>query len=102
MALQSVAWIGMVANYARDEKLVVAIEKTFDGQHPCRLCEAVKSGRAEEQKNQVVKIMVKIDAVLAVNVRMPEPQVFDLDYSGCAPMLVARSEAPAIPPPRTA
>ena len=32
--------------------VVEAVETTFDGEHPCRLCSAIDSGRQEEQKRE--------------------------------------------------
>ena len=102
LALQSVAWVGMIANYARGETLVVAIEKTFDGEHPCGLCKVVKSGRDQEQKQQVAKVVVKLDAVLAGTTKLPAPQGADWKYSVRVPMAAERSLAPPTPPPRAA
>ena len=46
--LQSVAWVGMVVSYSQTDSLSIALEKTFDGQHPCRLCHFVKDGQQQE------------------------------------------------------
>lgn len=99
-ALQSVAWIGMIAHYSRDEKLGVAIEKTFDGQHPCGLCKMVNSGRAKEEKQQVVKMTVQFDAVIAAMVSAPMPESSVPEYFASTPVLSARDYAPPTPPPR--
>src|SRR5580692_10445337 len=101
-ALQSVAWIGMLAHYSRDENLVAAIEKTFDGQHPCGLCKAVKSGRAEEEKRQVEKTTLKFDAVIAATASAPVPLSIAPEYFVGAPMILVRNHAPPSPPPKAA
>lgn len=102
LALQSVAWIGMLASYSRGETLVVAIEKTFDGEHPCGLCKVVKSGRQNEQNQQVVKVIVKMDAVLAVVAKVTVPQASEWKYFVNAPLIAARRLSPPTPPPRAA
>ena len=99
LALQSVAWIGMIANYARGEALVVALEKTFDGAHPCGLCKVVKSGREQEQKEQDQKLIVKLDAVLATTLALRAPQASDWKYLVFVPVIAARNLAPPTPPP---
>ena len=99
LALQSVAWIGMIANYARGGTLVVAIEKTFDGQHPCGLCNVVKTGREQEQKQQAMKVIVKIDAVLATTMALRAPQASDWRYFAFVQVVDARGQAPPTPPP---
>ena len=101
-ALQSIAWARMVADYAQGESLVAAIEKTFDGDHPCDLCKQVASGRAQEQKLPVAKSIVKLDAVLMAKVSVPAPRIVDLEYSVFAPTAVERGSAPQSPPPRRA
>jgi hypothetical protein len=36
--LQTVAWVGMIITYSQETTLAEAVEMTFDGEHPCRLC----------------------------------------------------------------
>lgn len=50
--LQSVAWTGMLATRVQTGSILEAIQTTFDGQHPCRLCLAVRDGKAESEKGQ--------------------------------------------------
>ncbi len=61
--LQTVAWTGMLVTYSRDASFQDAVSKTFDGEHPCALCKVIKSGRAEEgrQEQQQVKPGCKLD-----------------------------------------
>ncbi len=39
--LQGVAWTNMVRDFAKTESIGTALEKTFDGQHPCTLCKKI-------------------------------------------------------------
>src|SRR5215469_12912704 len=48
--LQSVAWTTMLADNLRTGSLVEAVEKTFDGQHPCSLCKRISAGKKSEKK----------------------------------------------------
>ena len=99
LALQSVAWIGMIAENARGETLVVAIEKTFDGAHPCSLCRVVKDGREQERKQEVAKLILKLDAVLSAASLLPSPVVTDWSYRPFALVALARTNSPPTPPP---
>lgn len=63
LALQSVAWTRMALDFSRSAGWSVALEKTFDGEHPCRLCVKVKEGRAKEASQRP-------------SMRLPEP--FDI------------------------
>jgi hypothetical protein len=50
--LQSVAWTEMLTQNLHSSSLHVAIQKTFDGKHPCAMCKAVASGQKSDQKPQ--------------------------------------------------
>jgi len=51
IALQSLAWTGMVIQYSKCARLGQAIEQTLDGAHPCSLCHVVNKGAASEKKS---------------------------------------------------
>lgn len=40
--LQAVAWTGMLVKYSQNVSFVDAVEMTFDGDHPCPMCKAIK------------------------------------------------------------
>jgi hypothetical protein len=46
--LQTIAWSRMIVNYSARSGLVQGIEETFDGDHPCPMCLAIKQARAAE------------------------------------------------------
>ena len=73
--LQSVAWVGMVVKYAQHGSLESALEKTFDGTHPCQLCQVVLTGRNAEEKQPLAKDLLKLkfEAVLAPATLVPAP-----------------------------
>ncbi|HLP77276.1 MAG TPA: hypothetical protein VK327_10195 [Candidatus Paceibacterota bacterium] len=101
--LQSVAWVGMIANFSRDASLTEAVSKTFDGDHPCCLCKAIEKGRAEEkqqEQKQQVKPGSKMDPGLVW-------QTVAFDFSSAREHIsapdqtaVSRREAPPKPRPR--
>lgn len=50
--LQGFAWTTMVHDFARQDSLGTALEKTLSGQHPCGLCkEIAKAGSDTHGKN---------------------------------------------------
>ena len=80
--LQAIAWAGMLVNYTRSEASIsTALEKTFDGEHPCDLCVAVKVGRDAEKKQETAKTLVKYEAVLAAKPLAFEPHSSSWEYS---------------------
>jgi hypothetical protein len=101
--LQSVAWVTMVIDYSKDAPLAVAVEKTFDGKHPCHLCKIVKHGKETEQKQDASKLKLKVDSWLL-------ERGFAFESALLAPQQVSfaeiffntRGETPPVPPPRFA
>ena len=61
-ALQTVAWTTMLAKNLSTQSFSAAVSDTFDGRHPCPLCQAISKGRQSEQKSAAV-----------APVRVPEP-----------------------------
>jgi hypothetical protein len=43
--LQSLAWSQMLVTYSARSGLIKGVEETFDGDHPCRMCKAIKQAR---------------------------------------------------------
>jgi len=98
--LQSVAWVGMLATNARTYSLPEAITRTFDGQHPCRLCHVIAAGKQTEQKQPVSKIETKIDFWLTLagcELIPPAQTLYSRPVSVFPPL---RLESPPTPPPR--
>ena len=105
--LQSVAWAEMLHDYTqRTGSIAVAVEQTFDGQHPCELCQQIQVAKAKEHKeaptapatkdDAKVKALVA-DSVLRPFVRTAEEVLFLRAVSVCGP---SRTEQPPTPPPR--
>jgi hypothetical protein len=102
LALQSVAWVGMVVTYSQTAPLHEALSKTFDGRHPCSLCKLVSEGKAKEQKCDALKIATQLDMAVAVH------ELF-LKAPAALPLVIALTESapiwrdsPPTPPPRPA
>jgi hypothetical protein len=53
VVLQSIAWGGMLAKQARHSRLAEAVQKTFDGAHPCNLCKGISRGQGKERRPSV-------------------------------------------------
>ena len=69
---QSVAWTSMMISNAKHGNLTEALEKTFDGQHPCALCMSIQKARESENKQQTPQVnTAKLDLFL-----QPRPLTF--------------------------
>ncbi len=102
LVLQTVAWGGMIVDYSRGARWTEAVEKTFDGQHPCGMCKSIASTRQTEKKHEAFTVVKKIDVfhqavVVFVGVATEcwEQEIADVAAN-------ARAEQPAVPPPRFA
>lgn len=101
--LQSAAWVGMIVNYTRDGSVGEAIQKTFDGAHPCALCRLVEQGTSKEKGPQkkapdpekVILSLVTVDELV-----MPAPG--HPDFAPLTARPTQRRAAPPVPPPRAA
>jgi hypothetical protein len=102
LLLQSAAWVGMMMDFARHDSLPVAIEKTFNGTHPCQLCKTVSKGRDAEHEQQMAKLAVQFEAVLAPRLVVPPPNEAPWIYPAHCRMACARTLAPPTPPPLVA
>jgi hypothetical protein len=108
--LQSAAWVGMVVSYSQDGTVLDALQKTFDGEHPCPLCKLVERGTAESDEGSdpsssapAKKEMKKIDLIAEVPLRF---HFFGtgmiVDYASSSDVAEIRSVEPAVPPPQGA
>lgn len=99
-ALQTVAWTTMLANNLRTQSFTGAVADTFDGEHPCPLCKAIRAGKKSEQKSAAVSPVLKMEfPPVADRIVLNPPAQFER-------LAVADSSAksfsakPPLPPPR--
>jgi hypothetical protein len=99
--LQTVAWADMLAKNLQTESVSVAITKTFDGEHPCKMCKQISAGKQAEKKSELPLQIKKLEFVSERPVFIfVAPQDFRL-----APVLLAPLDGlthrPSVPPPRS-
>lgn len=59
--LQSIAWARMLAADLPGYTLAQAIQRTFDGKHPCALCKAIEKGKKAERRSERIFPLNKFD-----------------------------------------
>ncbi len=106
-ALQTVAWAEMLHDYSQHSgSLAVAVEQTFDGQHPCELCRDIQAGKSKEHRGSpsvpIAKADAKVKAALAEATLLApaRPSVERFFPALIASALVSRDDSPPTPPPR--
>ncbi len=105
LMLQSVAWTGMLFTYSRQAPLLEAVQMTFDGNHPCSLCEHIRTAEKDTpQKDQFgsqtsAGIVILGTLVENPTVCAPSPSArLRIERHDTASS--SRSEQPLSPPPR--
>ncbi len=101
--LQSVAWVAMLVERTHEASFSLAVETTFDGRHPCRICQVVEAGKSvEKDAHTFVKqapFEISSPALPTFQVQPPRMAPFLVRE---APGLESRSDRPPLPPPRLA
>jgi hypothetical protein len=98
--LQTLAWTNMLAENLQTASLSEAVEKTFDGKHPCCLCKAITQGKKSEKKRECPVQLKKMEFILErLHFVFCPPQDFRLlpERSLSADDFASQ---PPVPPPR--
>jgi hypothetical protein len=100
--LQAVAWSNMLADFTARGSFTEAVNKTFDGQHPCAMCKAVKKSKSEDDKKPLLKSEMKMEVALPVPVKVPFPKGTEIVFSVTGYSVVFSEVYLAVPmqPPR--
>ncbi len=79
--LQTVAWSKMLVDFSSNQSLTQAVEKTFDGAHPCELCKVVRQTKEKEEKESpLLKSELKWNVTLPCGVELPTPVAIDSEF----------------------
>ena len=89
-------------DYSRDAGLTVAVERTFDGQHPCGMCKAIEKTRGSEKKQEALVVVTKLDVFHQPNAELILPVTGFWQQAVVDSAPVVRSHPPSVPPPRNA
>lgn len=106
--LQVVAWTGMFVENVQGGDLEEAISRTFDGDHPCSLCDAitdaVADGGSEGSEGVPLPTVQILDLkLLPLNrVTLLPPAPVRIGIEKACQVFASRAFAPAVPPPRVA
>ena len=96
--LQSVAWMGMAVSYSKSGSVSEALVKTFDGKHPCKLCQMVKKGKQSESKQDAKMDVKKLDALGFREVSFDFPAA-SRRFCSSSETARVRINSPPTPPP---
>lgn len=77
---QTIAWGNMLVTFSRSGTLSEAVQKTFDGQHPCELCKAVKKSKENDDKKPLVQTKTTLEITLPVAMKLPVPRSTEMTF----------------------
>ena len=98
--LQTIAWGTMLADNLRDGSFSEAVERTFDGKHPCTLCKQISAGKKAEKKSQISFEIKKLEFVSdsAAQIIKPFQSFYLLQHTD--DLVRDSAHQPPSPPPR--
>lgn len=99
--LQTVAWTTMLADNLQRDSFTDAVSKTFDGEHPCKMCKDISAGKKAEKQSEFSSMAKKLEFVSspARYVFAGSENFYLLPDSGTGAS--ERSHRPPVPPPRS-
>jgi len=101
--LQVGAWAGMLVDYSRSNSFAVAVEMTFDGDHPCEMCKVIKAEQTQSDTHHLQaetqnRLLLFIEPILVWT-----HEIHLLDILTSFPASLSRlTHQPETPPPRSA
>jgi hypothetical protein len=100
VVFQSVAWTTMLAGNLRTTSLPQAVQRTFDGKHPCSLCKQIERGKKTEKKTTPALELRKFEFAHEHTVfAFCAPADFTLLRAG-DDSASTQSKSPPLPPPK--
>jgi hypothetical protein len=100
--LQSTAWTGMLVSNLSRASFSQAVQRTFDGKHPCCLCKAIAAGKKSEKKSQSALPLKRFEAwSQPMAIPLVPPASFPIVRQADS-VIQTLPHGPPTPPPRTA
>ena len=90
----------MLAQNFRTGSLSEAVERTFDGEHPCALCKRIAKGKQAEKKSEFPLELRKFEFSYTPGTFTFTPPAHFYEVRLPDAALDALTHAPPVPPPR--
>jgi hypothetical protein len=92
----------MLADNLTTASFSAAVQRTFDGKHPCALCKAIAKGRKSEKKPDTLLSLKKFEALNQAAAMFVRPPASFPPIAAQETLFAALAHAPPTPPPRAA
>ena len=100
--LQTVAWTNMLADNLQTASLSEALTKTFDGNHPCKMCHEISAAKKSEKRSDLPNLGKKLEFTSERPAIVISAPVDFYEQATLVKSVVSWSEAPPTPPPLAA
>lgn len=100
LALQSVAWTSMLAENLQSVSWQRAVQRTFDGKHPCCLCKEIAKDKQSEKKSDIQTELKKLDYSYTSFEFIFCPPFHFYEVRVADSIAISFSEPPSLPPPK--
>jgi hypothetical protein len=97
---QTLAWAQMVISYSHTASLTEALEKTFDGKHPCKLCKKIDESKRSEKKSDSEIDLKKFEFSFVASEFIFSAPAFLDEPRPQNDFATALTRTPPVPPPR--
>jgi hypothetical protein len=104
--VQTVGWVSMTIEFSQRASLSEALEMTFDGEHPCRLCKLAQSqghlpdGEAPVPSKSKMELKPLLATLWADSICVLTPLYSNVCWAGKSDRASRLASPPALPPPR--
>ena len=90
----------MVISYSQNATLTEALEKTFDGKHPCPLCKKIAESKRSEKKSDSDLDLKKFEFSLVTSEFTFSAPAFLDEPNPTNESALTLAKTPPVPPPR--
>ena len=90
----------MVISYSQNASLTEALEKTFDGKHPCQLCKKIADSKRSEKKSDSDLDLKKFEFSFVESLFVFSAPAFLDGQTPANDSALALVQTPPVPPPR--
>jgi len=99
---QGFAWGTMIIDYSSHDTVVEAVLKTFDGNHPCKICKKVDEQQHSQTKRMMEAGLRKLDLCCATPDLLILPDLGGTTFPAFEAKTLPMSAEPPFQPPRLA
>jgi hypothetical protein len=100
--VQGFAWGTMIIDYSSRDTVVEAVLKTFDGNHPCKICKKVDEQQNSQTKRMIETGLRKLDLCCAAPELFELPDLGSTSFPAFETKTLPMSGDPPFQPPRSA